>query len=222
MTVTACLCWWNEPPRFLDRCARSLEGVADALVSADGAWQLQPDGTPASPGKQIDTLDRAASDAGLFHIKLRHHGLWTSQVAKRGTLYQRAVELTGCDWLLVIDGDEWIDHYDPKLRDELAQTTENVARIHYETRSPRLKKRELRIRRLFRGVPGITVRETHHGIVLPTGEWLHGPRRIAQAEPRDLSHLIGIAHEQSNRGKQRNQGRQDYYQARARERVEIF
>lgn len=223
MKIAAALCWYDEPVRFLTRCIESLEGVVDAVVHADGAWELMPGGEDYSPFEQRNALHEALDKSGLEqHEIYPQRPLWESQVQKRGILYGKAIELTGCDWLFVIDGDEWVTSYDPKLRDELAQTTENVARVFYETISPRLKRRELRIRRLLRGIPGLTVRETHHGIVTPDGEWLHGPRRIAQAEPRDLSAYLSIGHEQKGRGNKRNDAQDEYYRERARTRTEVF
>ena len=72
MRIAAALAWYDEPPAFLDRCARSLAGVVDELVALDGAWRLQPDGQPYSPYEQVDSLRAACADVGLRLRDMTH------------------------------------------------------------------------------------------------------------------------------------------------------
>jgi hypothetical protein len=85
-----------------------------------------------------------------------------------------------------------------------------------------LKTRTRHPRRFFRASEVSGVEETHNGIRAWDGRWLSGPRRIAVERPADLSHLVHVEHEVQARGGRRNALQRGYYDARRRERVEIF
>lgn len=226
MRITVALCWFQEPPEFLERLGRSLADFASDCVTLDGRWRLfGEDGawSDASPAEQHERLAAGLAAAGVHHIALPHDGEpFESQVAKRDRLYREAIARTDCDWLFLLDGDEYLDWHADDLCVRLAALDQDVAtvkcvRTHYNLRTV-----VRHPRRIFRASAIGHVMETHSGIVTPDGRWLSGPRRITTETPADLSDHVTIAHEVLGRGKRRNSAMKSYYNERRERRVEVF
>lgn len=219
MRIAAALCHYDEPPEFLSRCISSLEGVADVLVTADGAWEHFPDGEPWSPDEQTHALAEAVRNAGIQHHVIEPDGIWRSQVAKRSELYGVAASLA--DWLFVIDGDEWVKSCSSDFRTRLAATDRDVAIVHMNPRDVEETRFLQRRRRLFRSVPGLHVQEAHNGVVTGDGRWLGGPRRIKPEPAADLTRELLLGHSFRGRSDERNARSRRYYGTRQRLRVEV-
>jgi hypothetical protein len=220
-TIAACLAWYDEPPRFLERMAHSLEGVVDVLVSCDGPWQHFPHTGVNSPDEQHNALSSALNASGVPHVEMPYHGVWESQVAKRSALYGYAAEQA--DWLLLIDGDEHITHTAPDLHTLLNLTVEDAALVSCVTvERQRRRSRPRPVHRLFRAVPGIHVTGWHNGIRHPDGTWQHGPPHIrrTKAAPADLTAALTITHHHNARPPSRTRASHTYYRTRTRHRLE--
>lgn len=214
--IAAALVWYDESPEFLTRCVESLVGVVDTLVSADGAWELYPDGKPESPAEQREALHAAVVSTGLTHASIDPLTIWPSQVAKRSEVYGMAAAMS--DWFLVIDGDEWVKSQGC-FREKLATVERDVCQV---LMAPREGARFLqRRRRVFRALPGLHVMETHNGIVTGDGRWLAGPRRIKSEPAADLTRELLLGHSFRGRSDARNANSRSYYEARKRLRVEV-
>ena len=84
----------------LDNCLRSIAGVVDEIVIADGLIDgVEADGLP--PFSDREQLDRISVEYGSTIWADR----WPSQSAQRDWTLQ-AARMLGCDWLLAIDADE--------------------------------------------------------------------------------------------------------------------
>lgn len=225
MRVTACICWYDESPEFIYRAARSLEGVADRLVTLDGAWRFFEPERVESSAEAREALHEGATDAGLPHEALRGERVWETQVEKRGALYETAINLTKPDWLFVLDGDEKVVESGEDFRYALARTERHVAAVSVRNLNPAKFEKTRRHRRFFRAVPGLTVTETHNGVVIPDGygglRWLAGPRRVDMEPALDLSGSFFIDHPQMGRGDNRNRRSRAYYATRASKRIEV-
>lgn len=222
MKIAAVLCWFQEPVEFLDRCVRSLQGVADHLVAVDGRFELYPVPDDTSGVAEYDAIEAAAASAGIA-LTFLHKGPST-QVEKRAFAYSSAVLWAEPDWLFVIDGDEAVTHVDPAFRTLLAETDRDVGRVHCARINGVVRPMvtERHVRRVFRGIPGLTVKQAHNGVVTPDGRWLAGQRHLIKPEPPvELGKHLRITHYHSARPQDRNARRRVYYRERSRQRVEV-
>lgn len=216
--VCAALAWYDETPEFLDRCVRSLAGVADEVLALDGAWRLFPCGRPMSPPDQEEAVWAAARSIGLpVRVKVPSE-VYASQVAKRAHLMELAAD--HCDWVLVIDADEYVADADgDAVHAALEVATENVGIVTHRnlhrgwTANNPDPPRAGMNRRLYRA--GTTVVVVHSGYVRE-GEHLH------VSDPVDLREALTIEHDNWNRGDDRNERSREYRRARERERVEVW
>jgi hypothetical protein len=207
--IAAALAWYDEPLDFLTRCVASLEGLVDEIVAVDGAWELF-EGGPASEPEQEEAIWFAARQAGIAPRVLIPHRVWESQVAKRARLMELASE--HADWVLVIDGDEYVTYSEPEtVRRELDDTDLLCAYVtfrnlnHGETMPGTTPQSGLN-RRLFRS--GTTVRTVHSG-------YFHGKRNVlVNEEALDLRTCLALEHDNVNRGFERNQRSRMYRQRR--------
>jgi hypothetical protein len=224
MRIVACLAWYMEPPAFLERCITSLRGLADEAICYDGAWDLWPDGRPESSPEEHAAIARAADEIGLPVTIYTPDTTWASQVEKRASLMLEAGE-TGADWLLVIDGDEYIaSHQASAARALLESTSCDVATImHKRTTGVEAVNTPGPIRRLYRADTGVTVDTAHNGYRTIDGRWLHGDCAAVKLEPPlDLSRYVLLHHERANRGDARNRAALDYRSARLAQGVESW
>jgi hypothetical protein len=213
-----------EPPAFLTRCVESLRGLAAELVAYDGGWDLFPHAQPESSEAEGLAIVRAADAIGIGCTVYTPDTSWGSQVEKRAALMLEAGE-TGADWLLVIDGDEWIDwHQGTTARAVLTTTICDVATImHQRTTGHPGVNTPAPIRRIYRASTGVTVDTAHNGYRTMDGRWLHGDSAAVRLEPPcDVSRFVLLHHERANRGEARNRAALDYRSARLATRAEAW
>lgn len=211
MKIAAILVWFDEPLHALHRCVTSLAGFAETLYAVDGAWQHYPYRSHVSPLNQYETIELAANEIGLEVRCPEIPEPFESQVAKRSYAYSTAQAATGCDWILVIDGDECLTHTDPDALDRLAATSLDVATINCDRyRNGNLSKQRP-IRRLFRTSVGLSVADTHNHVVTADGRNLGGDRGLEREPALDLTACITLRHDAWNRGAHRNQQAKHYY-----------
>lgn len=217
MKITAALCWFDEPLDFLDRCVRSLAGLADDLVALDGAWKWFPGGAQSN-WREAEMIRLAAADIDLPCAVITPQTIYESQVAKRNHLMELAGGLG--DWILVIDGDEYVAHADPDtVRAQLADTEHVVAAVeitnlHRGGEIPGYHPDGGLRRRVYRS--GTSVQRVHTG-------YFHDGRPLYRSEPVvDLSAHLRLEHDNCNRGDRRNQRSIEYRVAREREGVEVW
>jgi hypothetical protein len=220
MILLAALSWYDEPVPFLTRCVESLSRSVDGLVAFDGPWNLWPRAEPQSDPEQTQAiLEGWGSGLDLWVSRLDRP--WPSQVAKRDAMMKHAVSI-GADWILVIDGDEWVDRLDrPALDEALEGSGREVARVslldsRWDRGSP--------VRRLYRALPGLTVDIAHNGYAVDDADgrrWLHGdPAFVALERPVDVSAYALLRHEHRSRGVSRNADSVAYRWQRRYERAE--
>ena len=219
MKIIAALPWYDEQPSWLDRCVRSLAGVADELVAVDGRWDLYDDTAPIlSHFEQEVAISRAAYAVDIESEVWKPARTWTSQVAKRAELMRICSEKG--DWIFVIDADEYVATLDVDKWIEFMTIDSKLdvalVGLHalYEQQPDR------RIRRLFRS--GTTVKTAHNGYWYE-GQWLHGDTAKVKLEPAfDLSDVLVLHDDSGRREPERELKAMDYRRARARERVEVW
>lgn len=225
--IAAALVWYDEPLESLDRCIRSLAGVADTIIAVDGRWDGFADETlPWSPIEQTELLDNLA-----LELELRLHLIvetatrpWSSQIAKRAHAYYEAA--AHADWVLVIDADEWIEHKSDRFRerlDEVDAKGDLVATIACRTETGPMASMGTRpLPRLFSTRYGLTVSIAHNGIQTLDGRWLAGDHAYVNLETSsDLSADLRIFHDQGkHRPKSRELADREYRRHRSRAKLE--
>lgn len=222
MKIVAALAWYDEPVAFLDRCVKSLGGIADTLVAFDGAWNGYPGGH-CSPTEQSLAITDAANDVDLEVVKWMPCYPWGSQTEKRNALMRYASDLGGPEsWLFVIDGDEYVQHADPqRLRQALATTDRDVASVTAKRISGERANVAASIRRLFRAP--VTVERAHNGYRSARGQWLNGDSAYVKlAKSADATQMLTLHHDYMNRSDERNKARLAYRCARRRDRIETW
>lgn len=217
--IVACLAYYAEKPSDLERCVGSLAGVADVLVASEGRWEPFPP-VDADQSVQQAAIEVAAHQAGLdcYHCR----GSWPDQVAKRSDLMRLAGRYG--DWLLVIDADEWVVTSDASaLRDALAATQLDVARVNlrrYPLDSSSLPRA---VRRIYRASTGVHVRVAHNGYVTDDGRFLHGDPAYVKLEPEeDYSMHLLLGHDIKARTGERKAARKEFLRARRTGRLESW
>lgn len=210
MRICAAVCYWREPSGFIDRCVRSLAGIADYLLAVDGAWENFPDAFPVGTRAEHNWIYDAARAVGLPVMVDTPGEVWKSQVAKRNAMMRTAAILG--DWILVIDGDEYISDADPAaLRAGLAHTDAIVGEI--TLKQPEGIAGGL-TRRLYRA--GTTVEIVHTG-------YTYQGRHLLPGEPTvDLTDCLTITHDYRARGDVRNAQSDEYIRRRAETREETW
>jgi hypothetical protein len=208
--ICAALAWFDEPVEFLTRCISSLEGIADEIIALDGAWE-HFEGGHMSPFEQEETIWRAARKASITPRVFIPHKVWESQVHKRQRLMEMASE--HADWILVIDGDEYVTYSEPAtIRRDLAATDELCAYVAWKN----LNRGETMLgttpagglnRRLFRA--GTTVRIVHSG-------YFYEGENVLLGDSLDLRHCLAMEHDNVNRGSERNERARQYRRDRER------
>lgn len=228
--IAAALAWYDESPAFLERMVLSLAGTVDEVVALDGRWRGYDDGGRSqSTPEEHDAIANACIAAGLDARIVACNKPWDSQVAKRARLMELAAETA--DWILVIDGDEWLQEADSRaVRSALQLTGRDVAEIMLQRVNEPWPTRDLEhvpipVRRVYRaldedGTP-ITVETAHNGYRLGS-KWLHGDRaHVRLVEAVDLSAAV-LMHHDGDRGEERRARQKAYYVGRQNERVESW
>lgn len=190
--IVACLSWYDEPLDGLDRCVSSLAGVADLLLAVDGAFESFPHRRPWSEHDQHGVIMDAAVEAGLLLELVAVVDPWQGdEVGKRAWMTQRGVELAGGGWLLVIDGDEYVEESVPSLSRRLEQSIaigDGAAYVQFRVNEMRHP-----LPRLFRAQAGLTVRGAHWRYVL--GDRVICAHGNEPEEPiADAAELIALRH----------------------------
>lgn len=224
--IVAALAWYAEPVPFLERLVESLAGVVDTLVAIDGRWDLFPGGEPSSSDEEILAIEEASARVGLDLVMESDGVVWRSQVAKRDYLLEAAAG-EHADWILIVDGDEFVTHAEPEtLRAELAATELNVALAMTVPQNVTWPYRDLPtnprpVRRIFRA--GTRMPGPAHNAYRFGDEWLMGDlAHVMPADALDLSAQLHVAHDNRNRGKERNLAAKEYRRARRERRVEAW
>jgi hypothetical protein len=223
--LVAALAWYEEPPASLERLVVSLAGVVDALVACDGRWHLMPGESTFSPIEQAVALSDACEQEGIEYFA---YGLpveaYATQVAKRDALMAAAAEHG--DWILVIDGDELIEHADGMLlRALLAETALDVADVMLRTLNrpwpyQHLAPMAAAHRRIYR--TGTRVAGPAHNDYTFGDRRLNGSRVDELAPALDLAGEVTITHDNRSRPKQRNAAGQIYRRARRQHGIEVY
>jgi hypothetical protein len=220
--IAALLCWFDEPVEMLDRCVRSLSGVADEVLAVDGRWELFPGEEWRSPLEQRDAILDAARDVDLVAFVAQPSEAYESQMVKRAIMFNFA-RFRRADWALIMDADNHVVDCDGEaLRAVLAATDRDVASSVVEgVRNGRSYRTA--VRRFYRMVPGLTVDRAHNGYRTGDGRWLLGDHAYVSLEPAlDLRELLTIAHDDSPRSERRDAARREYRASRQLARVEAW
>jgi hypothetical protein len=215
--IAAVLVWFDESVASLERCVTSLAGVADLLVAVDGRWKMFPGSELYSPPEQAEAIRQSAAAATIeCSVTQAPRAALISQVAKRN--YALALAESSADWVLVIDGDEWVEACDAEALRGLLAAAKDVCEVSIRNEGRGVfQKRPAPRRRLYRADAGVTVELAHNGYRAGDGRWLNGDRdHVDLAASEDLSTVIGLAHDRDARSNERQRSCGFYYDVRAK------
>lgn len=219
MRLIGLLSWFDEPVKDIERCIRSFHACGMThLVAVDGAYGLFPGGAPVSDVRQHQTIAAVCEELGIDLRLYLPPDVWATETDKRALMFHIAeheFHTNRADWLIVIDADEYV----PKpldLRPLLAATSLDAADVHVdEPGGGGNPAKTFDVRKLFRALPGLTVRLNHHTYV--AGErvlWGFG-----QIESADLSQLT-VRHMTNLRPARRRVVKETYYADRDAQGIE--
>lgn len=213
MKICAALCFYLEPPSFLTRCVASLAGIADHLVALDGPWRLFPDAGMTSTDAEYAAIQEMAAAGGLGLTIEAPDEPYENQVAKRAALMALAAEHG--DWVIVVDGDEYVSRGLPLgLRFALERTDCVAGEVLLRNWQGPQRLGGGLARRVYRA--GTTVETVHSG-------YTYEGRHLLPGEPTvDLRDIVTVEHDFRNRGEERNQQAAVYLERRAAEREEVW
>lgn len=213
LVVTAALAWFDERLEDLERCVRSLEGLADRLVAVDGRYVRYEWPVDVSPPEQAELIERVGREVGLeveLHVPEKP---WRGQVAKRSFLLHQAA--VGADWVLGVDADHEVVCSPGLVRAELSELSPSVLSIDVDFWTPTNDGRPLEVSAagewhvqhagrmshvsaFWRAVPGLRVEKMHwwySGMVDGRRVWLWGGDQTYPRMPaRRLVSKVQVTH----------------------------
>jgi hypothetical protein len=233
LKLIALLAWYDESPKWLAHCVRSLPvaGVSH-LVALDGAYALYPEAAPSSPPEQSAAIRDAAREAGIgcdVHVPDQ---VWAgNEIEKRSALFALAERVAepNRDWYFVVDADCVIEESPDDLLEQLAATELDVGEVMMwepgtVTGPARDYSRWRRddcfdMRSFFRAIPGLRVEGNHYNYVTPEGRRLWGHNRRHLTDALNLRQ-VRVTHRSRLRSIERAERQYAYYRDRDRLRVE--
>jgi hypothetical protein len=160
------LVWYDEPVDHLAGCVASLKRASVThLVAVDGAFMLYPSALrrPVSPPEQAAVIADVARQSGIaLTLHVPSIPWMGNEVEKRSVMFELA-GLTGAEWLLLVDADEYVHAAPYDLLEVLAGVSEPCATVAFTDREGADGRTS--IVRLFRNQPGLRVVGTHYGYV---------------------------------------------------------
>lgn len=218
MKVCALLSWYDEDPRWLDRCVRSLAWLpVDRVVAVDGAYALYPGGKAASPPDQPEAIRRACLGIGAQCTLHLPDEVWAgNEVEKRNRLFELGERFTSeGDWWFVVDADEHVLYAPADLRDRLQRAPFDVGAVELvEPGGPTGTITFPTHPKFFRAIRGLRCHQDHFTYRTPDGRNLWGDAKRTRLEPRaDLSG-VRVEHRKEFRHPDRRAAANGYYRAR--------
>lgn len=134
MKIVAMLAWWDEPPAELEACVASLPALCDAVVAVDGAYEMTPGATAASPPDQAEAIWEAAVRHGIEARVIVPDKIWTGQVEKRDAMLRLAAE--DADWVIAVDADHRLVGNRLDVRREIERVGTSADSIRHDFYTP--------------------------------------------------------------------------------------
>lgn len=216
MKIIGLLSWYEEPCAWLAETVASAAKIVDHLVAVDGPYAEFPGGLDktASPAEQASTILHTAAGVGMgCTVHASREPWWGNEVEKRTFMFRLAENFsTPDDWFLVIDADEVVTSVPEDLREVLAKTDRDVAKVLIWERGD--QDSGLAARRLFRGLRGMRYDGCHYVVTVPTDTGvrvLSGDDRIQTVEPHEEFWDLRLEHRSPYRSAVRNGMKAQYY-----------
>jgi hypothetical protein len=216
MKVIALVSWFEENPRWLRDAILSLDGLADVVVAADGAYATFPQAKAKSGLKQYHAIERASAKIGATcHIHTPSEPWQGGEVQKRSAMFGLGLQhaVPNEDWYLVFDADERVVTVDvPRVRELLATTPLDVGQVMFDEPGATDHK-TWPVPIVFRAIPGLHVVGSHYTYRLPDGRYLWGNARNRRLAPRVALPIV-VEHLTRQRADARRRRSKAYYNHR--------
>lgn|GEM_PF-1636354 len=213
--VIGLLSWYEELPEFLVTAISSAAPLLDHLVAVDGRYaHFAPGAAPASDPEQIAAIVHTCRDNGIgltLHVPTEP---WPTEIAKRSAMFAIAEPLAeiGRSWYWVIDGDEFTTSIDV-TKPELLELEQDAATVRFIDTA---EQADIRLRCLFRALPGLRVGPTNHYTFATPDRVLWGRGEVPAADLR-----VVMQHANHMRAAARRAAGQTYYGVRAELGLEL-
>lgn len=239
MRIHAVVVWFSESPSWLAAMVASAARLVDHLIVVDGRYMLFDHPLVSSPVQEAQTIIETAEGAGLGLTMYRPNEPFRgNEVEKRNLSFKLALANAEpmTDWIIVLDGDQYIRHVKPDVvRAQLEATDKHVAEVILEEyMDPHNPDQPLDVARhrflgsvfhtqlrcMFRCLPDLGYEGAHYCVRgFPDGEktWLWGNKDMVEAER--VEELV-IRHRNVLRTAERRQQAAWYYEQRDRLGIE--
>lgn len=214
MKLIGLLSWFDEPERDLRRAIETFHAAGMThLVAVDGAYGIFPGGAATSPPGQRRTIEQTCERLGIPVVVHEPSRTWPTETEKRALMFglaERRLATTLADWFIVLDADEYVSA-PVDLPSRLAAVTADAVNVAVlEPAGAGRPRREFLIRKIFRALPGLTVRWNHHTYATPDGRVLWGSNQVDAETMRDVQ----VVHTTNLRRAERRAVKDAYYSAR--------
>lgn len=183
MRIVGLLSWYDENPEWLRAACLSALTLCDEVIALDGAYEGFGDGHPVSPPAQYAAIEDVCGKGTALGLRSRP---WRNQMSKRSALFEIAsLVTTEDDWYFVFDADDRVALIPADTRQQLEQTSCDVAVYH-------LVGGDRYHRGLFRALRGLHVEDAHyHYVATKNGHKVHlrGNEQAHQLEPFLTTHM---------------------------------
>jgi hypothetical protein len=188
--IVGCLITF-ECAKSLGKTLESIKSFVDRIIVVDGAFEGFSDHIQSQDATRL--IVKGFSKPWLLDNNSSDHP-WRSEMMKRNqylipTWHMRKGEVT-TDWILIIDGDEYVVRGQEETRNFLANATASYYNVTFWYNEPPGTYTRAGSRlRLFRYVKGMRYVDNHHTILYPDGRRITGwDAKKAKIAPLHIVH----------------------------------
>lgn len=199
--ITLVTIWYDESPDWLYELVCSVAPICSRVVAVDGAYALYPDAQGRSHPDQASAIVFGAAQHALDLTLHQPAQPWSGNEVKKRNFALDLASAAKPDWLLILDGDEFLAEFPPDLHERLEATDESAATIchRFPDRTDGI------CTKLYR--PPVRIGKWHAEYLDPSGVNLRDDPRLHFAD-------VVVHHRKGERDPERQENAARYYTAR--------
>jgi len=234
LKLVAILSAFDESPHWLATVCAGAGRFCDALIYADGGYELFPGARPRSMPEQAEAVVSACEGADIELLMLRPKDIWHGNEVEKRNATVRLARAIEADWVVVLDADMHVMKANAaSIRWDLEKTEHDVATMTVLEGADFLKLSEqqgeeymrtvshewtTRQRLVYRMTPGLRYGPAHWHVKNENGT-LWGPSG-EQLPAAQLEAALVVYHRSNMRMEERMLAAQLYYETRDRLAIE--